>query len=944
MNEAIKQVFEMKPRRSFLHECLVNGSEVVKNGKGKNLIPPPEKESLWKAYLDKFKDPLIVVLLVVFCFSVLVALYEVFYQQKGYSMLIEPLGILIALLLATGVGFIFEVKADKEFDVLNQIKNRRPIKVFRKFPKNGKDNIKIREVEKHDVCIGDYVFLENGDEIPADGTLYETKELIVDESNFTGEPYVRKSAKEDEFKEDATFPTNQVLRGSTVIDGNGIFKVEKIGMDTVEGHGVAKTQEGKDVETPLNIQLDKLGALISKISFVIAILVVLGRLVYFFFFDGNVENNHNFIEIAEFLLGSIMLAVTLIVVAVPEGLPMSVTVSLALSMRKMLKENNLVRKLHACETMGATTVICTDKTGTLTQNKMTVMEAKFFGDDAENNVIHNIALNSTAEISLDDKGNERAIGNPTEGALLYWLKDRQIEYEKYRHAYISGKAIPFSTEKKYMKTEFYSRELDDSNDVYETVGEHVVYVKGAPEIVLEMCDAIGGGFSKEEVLSTLREYQAKAMRTLAFASQREQDGKWTPLTFDGIVGIADPIREDVKEAIEDCTQKADVRVIIITGDTPGTAAEIGKQIGLVNKESITITGDKFEALTDEEAKDLIKDPNFKIISRAKPDDKARLVTLLQQNGEVVAVTGDGTNDAPALSKAQVGLSMGDGTSRAKEASDITIINNSFVSIKRAIIWGRSLYLNIQRFILFQMTINICACLIVLIGACTGLDSPLTVTQMLWVNLIMDTFAAMALSSLPADEKVLNAPPREQKAFIIDRRMLSRILWVGLFFFVILFGLWQLLWHKDILPEMGVASLLTKETAKAAVDGYFDLAKKAPHMSSYEMGVFFSVFVVMQFWNLFNAKYFRTGRSLLQDLGELFIHPQRVFETYSKGFLLIVVVILLGQVLIVNGVGELFSVSPLPLRDWLCILVGTSPILIVPDIIRSVRHIILRYKH
>lgn len=938
MNEAIKQVFEMKPTRSFLHECLVNGSEVVKNGKGKNLIPPPEKESLWKAYLDKFKDPLIVVLLVVFCFSVLVALYEVFYQQKGYSMLIEPLGILIALLLATGVGFVFEVKADKEFDVLNQIKNRRPIKVFRKFPKNGKDNIRIREVEKHDVCIGDYVFLENGDEIPADGTLYETKELIVDESNFTGEPYVRKSAKEDEFKEDATFPTNQVLRGSTVIDGNGIFKVEKIGMDTVEGHGVAKTQEGKDVETPLNIQLDKLGALISKISFVIAILVVLGRLVYFFFFDGNVENNHSFIEIAEFLLGSIMLAVTLIVVAVPEGLPMSVTVSLALSMRKMLKENNLVRKLHACETMGATTVICTDKTGTLTQNKMTVMETKFFGDDAENNVIHNIALNSTAEISLDDKGNERAIGNPTEGALLYWLKDRQIEYEKYRHAYISGKAIPFSTEKKYMKTEFYSRELDDSNDVYETVGEHVVYVKGAPEIVLEMCDAIGGDCSKEGVLSTLREYQAKAMRTLAFASQREQDGKWTPLTFDGIVGIADPIRTDVKEAIEDCTQKAGVRVIIITGDTPGTAAEIGKQIGLVTEESITITGDKFEALSDEEAKDLIKNPNFKIISRAKPDDKARLVTLLQSLGEVVAVTGDGTNDAPALSKAQVGLSMGDGTSRAKEASDITIINNSFVSIKRAIIWGRSLYLNIQRFILFQMTINICACLIVLIGACTGLDSPLTVTQMLWVNLIMDTFAAMALSSLPADEKVLNAPPRKPESFIIDRRMLSRILWVGLFFFVILFGLWQLLWHKDILPEMGVESLLTKETAQAAVDGYFDLAKKAPHMSSYEMGVFFSVFVVMQFWNLFNAKYFRTGRSLLQDLGELFIHPHKVVETYSKGFLLIVVVILLGQVMIVNGVGELFSVSPLPLRDWLYILLGTSPILIVPDIIRSVRHL------
>ncbi len=939
MNEAIKQVFEMKPRRSFLHGCLDNKSKEVEAGKGKNLIPPPEKEPLWKAYLEKFKDPLIIVLLVVFCFSVMISLYEVFYQHQSYSMLIEPLGILIALLLATGVGFIFEVKADKEFDVLNQIKNRRPIKVFRKFPKNGKDNIKIREVEKHDVCVGDFVFLENGDEIPADGILHETNAFIVDESNFTGEPYVRKSAYKEEFKEDSTFPSNQVLRGSTVIDGNAIFEVKEIGMNTIEGHGVAKTQEGKEVETPLNIQLDKLGSLISKISFIIAILVVVGRMIYFFGFTG--DELHDFVHTAEFLLSSIMLAVTLIVVAVPEGLPMSVTVSLALSMRKMLKENNLVRKLHACETMGATTVICTDKTGTLTQNKMTVMETKFYGEGAENNVVHNIALNSTAEISLDDKGNEKAVGNPTEGALLYWLKDRQIEYEKYRHAYISGKAIPFSTEKKYMQTEFNSRGIDESNDIYVEVGEHVQYVKGAPEIVLEMCEVIGGDSSKEDVLSTLRNYQDKAMRTLAFASQREKDGVWSPLTFDGIVGIADPIREDVKEAIEDCTQKAGVRVIIITGDTPGTASEIGRQIGLINDESITITGDKFEELSDEEAKELIKNENFKIISRAKPNDKARLVTLLQQVGEVVAVTGDGTNDAPALSKAQVGLSMGDGTSRAKEASDITIINNSFVSIKRAIIWGRSLYLNIQRFILFQMTINICACLIVLIGACTGLDSPLTVTQMLWVNLIMDTFAAMALSSLPADEKVLNAPPRNPESFIIDRRMLSRILWVGLFFFIILFGLWQLLWHQDVMPETGIASLLTKDTAQTALDGYFDLTKKAPHMSSYEMGIFFSVFVVMQFWNLFNAKYFRTGRSLLQDLAELCVHPQKVIETYSKGFLLIVGVILLGQILIVNGVGELFSVSPLPLRDWLYILIGTSPILIVPDIIRSVRHIIMR---
>lgn len=939
----------MRKKRSFLHQCLYDNSAEVEQGKGRNLIPPPEKEPLWKAYLENFKDPLIIVLLVVFCFSVAVALYEVYYQHEGYSMLIEPLGILVALLLATGVGFMFEVKADKEFEILNQVKNRRPIKVFRKFPDILKDRIRVCEIEKHDVCIGDYVFLENGDEIPADGFLCETNDFVVDESNFTGEPYVRKSAYEEEFKADATFPTNTVLRGSTVIDGNAIFKVEKIGMDTEEGRGVAKTQEGKDVETPLNVQLNKLGNVISKISFIVALLVVIGRLIYFFWFSENVA--HDFVHVAEFVLSSIMLAVTLVVVAVPEGLPMSVTVSLALSMRKMLKENNLVRKLHACETMGATTVICTDKTGTLTQNKMSVMSHKYFGDKAERNVRYNIALNSTAEISVNDK--RKAVGNPTEGALLAWLLDNGINYDRYRHAYNWGESIPFSAVKKYMMTEFYVRDTEDSEnesglDAYKEIQDgnerHLRFVKGAPEILIDMCEKIGGDVDKKEVLSILKEYQDKAMRTMAFASQYEKDGKWSPLMLDGIVGIADPIREDVKEAIEDCTQRAGVRVIIITGDTSGTALEIGKQIGLITDDSMNITGDQFEALSDEEAKDLIKNKNFKIISRAKPDDKARLVTLLQQVGEVVAVTGDGTNDAPALSKAQVGLSMGDGTSRAKEASDITIINNSFVSIKRAIIWGRSLYLNIQRFILFQMTINICACLIVLIGGCTGLDSPLTVTQMLWVNLIMDTFAAMALSSLPADEKVLDAPPRKPDAFIIDGKMLRRILWVGLLFFVILFGLWQLLWHHDIVSDAGVRSLLTKEVAQTAFGGYFDLTKKAPHMSSYEMGIFFSFFVIMQFWNLFNAKYFRTCRSLLQDIIELCVNPQRVMTSYSKGFLLIVVVILLGQFLIVNGVGELFGVSPLPLKDWICILIGTSPILLVPDIIRTMKHVIMRADH
>lgn len=617
----------MRKRRSFLHQCLFDNSKQVTEGKGKNLIPPPERESLWKAYLEKFKDPLIIVLLVVFFFSVIVSLYEAFYMGQGAKILIEPIGILSALLLATGVGFIFEVKAEKEFEVLNTVKDKRPIKVFRRFKENGKEVIRIREVKKHDVCVGDYVYLENGDEIPADGYLDETNAFVVDESNFTGEQYARKSACQEEFDQEATFPTNMVLRGSTVIGGTAIFHVNKIGMDTIEGKGVAKTHEGKEVETPLNQQLDSLGSAISKLSFIIAILIVIGRMVYFFFFDGDATNNHSWLEIAEFALGSIMLAVTLIVVAVPEGLPMSVTVSLALSMRKMLKENNLVRKLHACETMGAATVICTDKTGTLTQNKMTVVAHEFYGAYAEQRVYNNMAINSTAEISLDDNGFEKPLGNPTEGALLVWLKENGMDYELLRHHYGLGYGEPFATDKKYMKMEF---EVREGNELPKDE-RHVRYLKGAPEVVLNMCEVVADGVDKDHVLQTLANYQAKAMRTLAFASQHEEGGTWSPLTFDGIVGIADPVREDVKDAITDCTQKAGVRVIIVTGDTSGTANEIGRQIGLLDNkgQEQTVTGDSFESMSDEEALKLLSNPDFKVISRARPDDKARLVTLLR---------------------------------------------------------------------------------------------------------------------------------------------------------------------------------------------------------------------------------------------------------------------------------------------------------------------------
>ena len=910
----------MSKKNIYSKDCISIDSDVAREGVGKNIIPPPEKDPLWKLYLEKFKDPIIIVLLVVFAFSILIAAYELVYMGKGWSIFIEPSGVLIALLLATGVGFIFELKADREFDILNKVKDSRPVKAFRKQTEHSPAHL--MNILKQDVVVGDIIKLESGDEVPADGYLLESSSLTVDESNFTGEPYANKTTVEADFDPDATYVSNFLLRGSTVIEGNAIYKVSAIGMDTEEGKGVAITQEGSGEETPLNKQLGQLGRWISVASFVLASLIVIGRLI-FFTASGGFSDGTSFIEITEFILASVMIAVTLIVVAVPEGLPMSVTVSLALSMRRMLKENNLVRKLHACETMGAATVICTDKTGTLTKNQMTVMEVDLYGGEKELELLRqNIAVNSTAELSKDPEDKAGGIGNPTEVALLKWLKVNGFEYSAYRDAAVVLSQIPFSTEIKNMQT------------VAKVSDAAVRFVKGAPEIVLDMCSSIAGGKDRAEVEETLKGYQSKAMRTLGFAYQSE-DSSQGEMVFLGVAGIADPVRDDVREAIETCKDNAGVRVIIVTGDTPGTANEIGRQIGLIGPDepNQTLTGVEFAAMSDEEALAFVADPSFKIISRARPDDKARLVMLLQAAGEVVAVTGDGTNDAPALSKAQVGLSMGDGTSRAKEASDITIIDNSFSSINKAIMWGRSLYLNIQRFIIFQMTINLCACLIVLLGSFVGLDSPLTVTQMLWVNLIMDTFAAMALSSLPADKRVLMDKPRNPHSHIINRKMLARIVGIGIIFFLFLSGLWQLMWHKDI---NSVSDLLTMDSIKLFFSGFADMSHAKAHLGAKELGIFFSIFVMLQFWNLFNAKYYKTDRSLILDLIDLFRDPAKVKSSFSAGFIWISLVIIAGQIIIVNFAGKMFSVTALSLQDWLQILLLTSPVLIVSDLLRTIR--------
>lgn len=891
---------------------------------GNNMLTPPKKEPVWKLYLEKFQDPIIKILLITLVLSVAVSLYKYFSGIATTTVLWEPLGIFVAVILATTVGFIFERSANKKFDILNKVKDEEKVTVLR-------DGL-ITQIEKKEVVVGDIVFVNPGDEIPADGTLVEAISLQVNESDLTGEPMARKTVVEEEFDSEATYPSNYVCRGCTVIDGHGILVVEKVGDATEWGKVYRGAQIDNKVKTPLNEQLDGLGHAITIASYVIASLIVVFRLVMYFFFGAG--QPFEWVDFAGYFLNTVMIAITLVVVAVPEGLPMSVTLSLALSMRRMLETNNLVRKMHACETMGASTVICTDKTGTLTQNKMSVNEFKIYGlhdnklDDSQTSMLikEGIAINSTAFLDFTDQKEAKAVGNPTEAALLYWLFKQNIDFISYRDPDRIVKQVPFSTKYKYMTT-FVST---DDPDVL------LMYVKGAPELVLRQCSRIrmeegetALETHRESVEQHLLHCQNQAMRTLGFAyrylDRNDMDAMLDgeklateDLCYLGTVAIADPIREDVPEAIADCIT-AGIKVKIVTGDTSGTAKEIGREIGLWTDddrdEVNLITGKEFGSLSDEALLERVDD--IKIMSRARPLDKERLVRLLQQRGEVVAVTGDGTNDAPALNAAQIGLSMGNGTSVAKEASDITILDNSFHSIVRAVVWGRSLYHNVQRFILFQMTINVAACLIVLLGAIMGTESPLTVTQMLWVNLIMDTFAALALASLPPDRNVMLEKPRQRKSFIINRPMRYRILGVGLIFVAVLFGLIQYFKHVDLnsMADFSMRDYLLN---------YFNFSHVNSGMSPYELTLFFTIFVFMQFWNIFNAKAFMTEHSAFRGMFSRGAVP---------GFILTLAIIFIGQILIVTFGGEMFEVVRLSIGDWLRIILGTSVILWLGEIER-----------
>jgi len=864
---------------------------------GNNLLTPPKRVSPWRLYWEKFKDPVIRILIVAAFLSLIVSILE-----NQYA---ETIGIIAAILLATGIGFIFEYNAKRKFDLLNTVNDDLNVKVMR----NGQ----VHEVPRKEIVVGDIVLLETGDEVPADGILLKAVSMQVNESTLTGEPIVNKTIYEELFDKEATYPSNGVMRSTTVAEGYGIMHVTAVGDATEIGHVSKQSMEDNGISTPLNLQLARLAKLISKIGFSVAILafiIFVTRDLFVFFSTNKVIGLHQYLDIVRILLDYFMMAVTLIVVAVPEGLPMSVTLSLALNMHRMLKTNNLVRSMHACETMGAINVICTDKTGTLTQNRMEVQSFYYNGkedtslkdDEISKLLIEGISTNTTAFLETETD-TVSGVGNPTEIALLIWLYNHHLNYLDIRKSTPAISQITFTTERKYMAILVDSKLMP---------GKRILYVKGAPEIIINKCNKtfVDGQImdispSLPKITDWLTKAQSQAMRTISFgykivdnnANECTKLYEEGGLTFVGMAAITDPIRPDIADAIDEC-RSASIDIKIVTGDTEVTATEIARKIGLWNNSDSDInriTGPAFANLSDEEALDRVE--KLKIISRARPSDKQRLVQLLQKRGAVVAVTGDGTNDAPALNHAHVGLSMGSGTSVAKEASDITLLDDSFASISTAVMWGRSLYKNIQRFIIFQLTINLVALCIELLGSFFGTQLPLTVTQMLWINLIMDTFASLALSSIPPSKEVMTEKPRGLNDFIINKPMWMNIIITGLLFLGILIGMI-----------------------------YYDTVHDGT-MTTYHLTVFFTVFVMLQFWNLFNTRVSGTHESIWKALPG------------SYGLLVVSCLILIGQILIVQFGGAVFRTVPLELGTWLKIIIGTSLTLWIGEIIRFCQRII-----
>lgn len=935
----------------------LSASQVVESRRihGENVLTPPPRDPWWKLFFEKFRDPIIRILSVAAAIAIIIGIFDGHY--------LEGVGIVLAIFLATFMSFINEYRAGKEFDILNRVNDDMLVKVIR----DGN----VTSIPKRDVVVGDIVIVDRGDEIPSDGVLLETVSLSVNESSLTGEPLTRKHCDISSDNGTHTYPINRVYKSTVVVEGHGIFETTAVGDKTEIGVTAREAAASFDDPTPLTIQLHKLSDFISSTAFILAISIfvilafidifkaelgldanqrfvfgtivvtIVAMLAKFWlpslsFLVGsiglkwNIPNPFNkykgssllisaslgvFVLLASFaiglfwgidffdvrdwfslkilsvLLNYFMVSMTLIVVAVPEGLAMSVTLSLAYSMRKMTAANNLVRRMQATETMGAATVICTDKTGTLTQNQMAVLEWHFVDgtrintDSFDAKIIgYSMAVNSTAH--LDFNGKEiKMVGNPTDAALLLWLNGQGVDYRAIRDNFEVEFQRPFSSELKYMLTFGYAQDS----------GKKLLLVKGAPEIVLAMSvvDEKITGLSK----SIVEEYQKKSLRAIAFAYREFLSGDFNEdnipadLKFIGFVGIADPVRPDVADAVKSC-QAAGIDVKMVTGDNIVTASAIGRQVNILpdgaNKQ--VISGPEFEALPDKLAAEQVG--NLKIMYRARPADKLKLVRLLQEKGDVVAVTGDGTNDAPSLNRANVGFAMGSGTQVAKEASDIILLDDSFASIVNAVRWGRTLYYNIQKFLFFQLTINLLALAVVLAGPFTGITLPLTVSQMLWVNLIMDTFAALALATEPPHSAIMDYPPRRKAEFIITRSIGKGIAFTAGFLFVVLMALLQFM----------------------RADGNID---------SYELTLFFNVFVMFQFWNLFNARVFGQDISAFRGLSK------------NKSFIFIAFLIVIGQVAIVQFGGTFFRTVPLSLRDWVLVVIFSSIILWAAEFIKFI---------
>lgn len=805
---------------------------------GSNVLTPPKRNPWYILFFEKFKDPLIQILSVAAVIALVLGVIK--------SEYLEPIGIIAAILLAVTIGFINEYSASKKFDILTTSSDDTLVKVRR----NGV----ITQAARKDLVVDDIVLLEAGEEIPADIRIYESYNLKVNESVLTGESkaVTKKPKHPDDEDMKSTYPSWLLLRGTIIEEGSAVGVVEAVGDNTAFGQTARKAAEITDVETPLNKQLNGLADLINKIAFGAAGFLILALLVRYFFIE-QAYVGQDWMQITNDLLSFLMIAVALIVVAVPEGLPMAVTLALAYSMKRMSKANNLVRKMHACETLGATTLILTDKTGTLTENRMEVVTEII---PHREYITINALVNSTAYVNGD-----KTIGNPTEGAIIKLMDVGDLLGDMRRDNPLVFR-LDFSSKTKFMMS------VIKQGDIF------ISLVKGAPEVVRDMCSAT-------DVVGEVEE-QRKGRRVIGFAYKEsmtlEDAQKLNEFTYNGFMAIEDPIRKDVPDAVR-AAKEAGIKVKIITGDNPATASEIARQARISNRPQamagidIRNKTNPYDSVTGITSID--------VFARTKPEDKQTLVKEFQALGEVVAMTGDGTNDAPALNHAEVGIAMNNGTDVAKEAADIILLDNSFPSIILGIKWGRSLYKNIQHFILFQLTINVVAILIACIGPFIGVDLPFTVTQMLWVNLIMDTFAALALATEPANDAVMKDKPRSPKAFIITKQMWYEIFGVGIVFFVFL-----------------VALLYTKAVS---------------------LTEFFTIFVLLQWWNLFNARVFGQRRSIFDGLLK------------NPAFVGVTLVILVGQFLIVQYGGAMFRTEPLPMETWGLILIGTSVVTVIREL-------------